>query len=456
MMKKKRAKQIQRNKDKIVGVLLSLCLFFYLEKGMEFALVNDTNEWSRAMFHDFYTREENIDTLFLGSSHVYCGVNPEVISEKTGESAFNMASPAQPLNGSYYLLKEADKYHNLSKVCLELYFGQSVGEEGHFKEKEQLPRNWRNTNYMKPSFNKLSYMLSMSKPSLAYMTFLPARRYFTDSFAPEKIKETIRQKRTKAYADFYVENVLNGVVETYEKDGFYYSEHRAEGGVLYDIVKPEQFTEHSMTPEAEQYLRKIIEYCEKEQIELVLYSAPVTDYQALLYGDYDLYVNQVRGIAAEYGLEYFDFNLCREEVLDLTEDKLFRDKGHLNIWGAEKFSECFAAFLNGYEEKSLTYEDYFYPFYKEKLANGRERILGLLIEGEKGKYQITPIHNLRNTQVEYFVYSQKENEERIIWADWTEWTKENACFTVPEDSGTIYVEARPKGTAETTNFVQIN
>ena len=170
--KKKHKKYIGR----VLGALFFLCLFFGIEKVMEYALVNDTNEWSRAMFHDFYTREENIDTLFLGSSHVYCGINPEVITQKTGESAFNMATPAQPLNGSYYLLKEADKYNDISHVYLELYFGQSTGAEGHFKEADQLPRNWRNTNYMKPSFNKLSYMLTMSEPSLAYMTFLPVRR----------------------------------------------------------------------------------------------------------------------------------------------------------------------------------------------------------------------------------------------------------------------------------------
>ena len=111
---KKHKKYIGR----VLGALFLVCLFFGIEKVMEYALVNDTNEWSRAMFHDFYTREENIDTLFLGSSHVYCGINPEVITQKTGESAFNMATPAQPLNGSYYLLKEADKYNDISHVYL--------------------------------------------------------------------------------------------------------------------------------------------------------------------------------------------------------------------------------------------------------------------------------------------------------------------------------------------------
>lgn len=454
-------KKCRRYVGRVLGALLFLCLFLGIEKVMEYALVNDTNEWSRAMFHDFYTREENIDTLFLGSSHVYCGVNPSVIAEKTGGSVFNMATPAQPLNGSYYLLREADKYNDISHVYLELYFGQSTREEGKFKEADQLPRNWRNTNYMKPSFNKLSYMLSMSEPSLWYMTFLPARRYWTDSFEPEKIKETVRQKRTAAYADYYVENVLNGVVETYAEDGFYYSEHRAEGGVLYDIVKPEPFSENPMTEEAEAYLRKIIAYCKEEGIELTLYSAPVTDYQASLYGEYDRYVEQVAGIAAEYGLVYYDFNLCREEYLDLTDDGLFRDKGHLNIWGAEVFSSFFADFFEGLKSGALSYETCFYPTYAEKLANGKERILGLVIESDgvqddgQSVYHITSVDNLRDRGVEYRVSVIGEDGQKQIVFDWICPLTESAQLVLDSEGGTMLVEARPEGEEIPTNTVQI-
>jgi len=446
---------------RIVGALVFLLCFFGIEKGLEFVLINDTNEWSRAMFHDFYTREENIDTLFLGSSHVYCGINPAVIAEKTGKSTFNMATPAQPLNGSYYLLKEAVKYHDISHVYLELYFGQSVGEEGHFKEEEQLPRNWRNTNYMKPSFNKLAYMLSMSEPSLAYMTFLPARRYWTDVFEPEKIKETIRQKCSRAYREYEVENELNGVKETYVKDGFYHSEHKAKGGVLYDIIRPEPFTAASMTAEAEEYLRKILEFCREKQIALTLFSVPVTDYQASLYGEYDLYVEQVREIAEEYGQTYYDFNLCRKELLDLTDDGLFRDKGHLNVWGAERFSACFSNVFEGLETGTMTYEQCFYPSYKEKLAEGKQRIFGLLVEkeekGEKNGYTVTPIHNLRETKIEYFVYTKTAEGAENVLADWTAAGDPSGSFrfTTEKTDQTVYIEARPEGERKGTNFVQI-
>lgn len=444
---------------RFLGAVLFFCIFMGIEKVMEFALVEDANEWSRAMFHDFYTREENIDFLYLGSSHVYCGLNPALLKEKEAGSHFVMATPAQPLNGSYYLLKEAVTYHDISKVYLELYFGQSTGREGAFKEADQLPRNWRNTNYMKPSFNKLSYMLSMSEPSLYYMTFLPARRYWSDAFEPEKIKETIRRKRTKDYADYYVENVLNGVVETYVEDGFYYSEHKAEGGVLYDITKPEPFSENPMTQEAQEYLHKIIKYCEQKGIDLVLYSAPVTDYQTALHENYDHYVNQVAAIAAEYGLPYYDFNLCKEEYLDVTDDGLFRDKGHLNVFGAEKFSDFFVRFFSGLEKGEITYEQCFYSSYKEKLSNGRKRILGLLIEKGSEKeetrtYTVTSVDNLGMQGVEYRIYTLL-GEKKTMLRDWSDGAEGQAAVRIPKDYDTLVIEARPEGETPVSNTVRL-
>lgn len=110
--------------------------------------------------------------------------------------------------------------------------------------------------------------------------------------------------------------------------------------------------------------------------------------------------------------------------------------------------KCFGLFcgvFKGLEEGTVTYEDYFYPSYQEKLSHSKERILGLLVEkregtkgealkdtgGETGKeadreaekgtggetegkwldYRITPIHNLKDREVEYLIYMQDEQEK---------------------------------------------
>lgn len=79
-----------------------------------------TEAWYRILWQQFYVHEGEIENLYLGSSHVFCDLNPEILDQLTGKCNFNLSSPNQPLNGSYYLLREADKRNELSHVYLEV------------------------------------------------------------------------------------------------------------------------------------------------------------------------------------------------------------------------------------------------------------------------------------------------------------------------------------------------
>ena len=50
-----------------------------------------------------------IDVLFLGSSHVHCNVNTQLLWDEYGMAAYLMTGAEQPLWNSYYNLKEALK-----------------------------------------------------------------------------------------------------------------------------------------------------------------------------------------------------------------------------------------------------------------------------------------------------------------------------------------------------------
>lgn len=96
-----------------------------------------------------------------------------------------------------------------------------------------------------------------------------------------------------------------------------------------------------MLEEAKKYLRKIIEFCQHENIELTLFSASMYELAIFARGNYDAYVKQVKSIANEYGIEYYDFNLCRDNYLPIQELEYFADSGHLNRIGADMFSRFF-------------------------------------------------------------------------------------------------------------------
>jgi len=89
------------------------------------------------------------------------------------------------------------------------------------------------------------------------------------------------------------------------------------------------------------YLDKIVKLCEKENIELVLVTAPLAptyleEYNAHWY-DYDEIHEAANEIAENYGLKYFDYNVINKAE-NIVTDTDFADTNHLNYDGAQKIS----------------------------------------------------------------------------------------------------------------------
>lgn len=69
-----------------------------------------------------YVQPKNkIDVLFLGSSHVHCNVNTQLLWDEYGMAAYLMTGAEQPLWNSYYNLKEALKNQKPKLVVLDMF-----------------------------------------------------------------------------------------------------------------------------------------------------------------------------------------------------------------------------------------------------------------------------------------------------------------------------------------------
>ena len=60
------------------------------------------------------------EVLFLGTSHMMCGISPVEIYEKNGIVSYNLGTASQPIQGTYYLLKEAFKYQSPKVIVLDV------------------------------------------------------------------------------------------------------------------------------------------------------------------------------------------------------------------------------------------------------------------------------------------------------------------------------------------------
>ena len=75
-------------------------------KILHYILVDDTSSYTRLTMHELYHADSNIDVLFVGSSHVYQSLNPEITDKIFQRNTFNAGSSSQGMDGSLAMIKE--------------------------------------------------------------------------------------------------------------------------------------------------------------------------------------------------------------------------------------------------------------------------------------------------------------------------------------------------------------
>lgn len=411
---------------------------------------NDSSSWERAVMKEFYSQEENIDYLYIGSSHIYMDIIPAKLDEINGRNNFNLSTSAQPMMASYYLLKEALKYHSPEHVYLEMYY-MIPCIYGNLDNAEVLTRHWEILYQMPPSLNKLDYKFHLANKKFGMMTFFPLRQYSEHLFDTAYIKENLEQKQTDYYRNYI--HIWDARAPLFEK-GFCTTLNYMEPGTF------EGNSSAIPTPvfdgNSEKYFNAIINLCRKEDISLTLFTSPMPDFRIHCMGNYDQYVTCVSELAAKNGLHYYDFNLCSPKYLDLQNDACFVDHNHLNYEGAQLFTGVLGEVLLDELEGRPIPEDMFYASYDEKMRQIDKRIFGLDIQEDTTKepktYMIYSIDNLTETEAEFRITKICEGTAQSVIVQ--EWSTNN-CVTFPEtETGVFTVEARPTGSKEVTNRVE--
>lgn len=374
-------------------------------KGMDYLYVDDTNEFARTMMHAFYAEKDNIDRLYLGSSHVFCDIDPSVLDDGNGDNHFNMASGNQQLITSYYLLVEADKKHDLDRVYLDLYYTCTCRGQGNLHDHHVIPFSWNVINQMKPSVNKLSYMLHLTGPEDYYLTFLPFKRYTEELFHLNYVSEIVRAKQSAQWknCEYTYVNESGDESSARGEKGFRLNYGTPEYGKLSAKTAEDPVEKDPIVPESMEYLIKIVEYCREHDIALTWIVCPMTELKLVRNGAYDNYIDQVSRLAEQYQVPYYDFNLCKRKYLDLSANDLWADEGHLNTYGAETFSQFLSDFLQAQEAGETTFQDCFYGSYQEKLGDLQEEIFGLEILPSQAYEKCMP-HIPKEQWEEYKIY----------------------------------------------------
>lgn len=339
-------------------IFLFAAILFFTQHLLRYVLIDDTKSYTRLMLHELYHSPENIDALFVGSSHCYRALDTRITDELMDMYTFNAGTSSQYIDGAYALIREAQAHNTLRQVYVESEFNTVCAEP--FKDRKSLLSTYIISEYMPFSLNKIQYLLNASSAEMYPNSFLPLGKYKNMAEEPSRILNILEEKSSYDYRNYaYVSNEN----ETYMGKGYV----ATEGVIGEDELKKHDFYRINLRAVSDDWkktVRKIGDLCRDNDIELVLFSAPMNDRYLDGVGNYDEYIDMLRVTAEEMGASYYDFNLCRDEHLKL-EDEDFLDLGHLNRYGAEKFSRTFGGFFGENTDKDRL----FYGSYEEKKAD---------------------------------------------------------------------------------------
>lgn len=267
----------------------------------------------------FYTLEPGeLDVVFLGSSHMYCSVDPTVFAEETGLNSYVFATQQQPLWVTYHYMVEALATQQPELMVVEIhmaYLEEAFMDEG---------TNHSAIDPIPLSVNKVE-MIRASVPE-------GEQRYYI--FHIMKYHDRWEELKKEDYQRLYE-------TETDPDRGFVRLTSAAIDVVYTDVSA---VTDAAITNEKNvEYLNKMIDLAEKNEIRLVFFKAPsnATAEEKLLY-------NGVAVLAEARGVAFIDYNdaaLYEEVGLILESD--FYDQRHLNEDGMKKFVAHFGSFLKG-------------------------------------------------------------------------------------------------------------
>jgi len=309
-------------KKKIIAIIVFAACLILAVSGANRVLTYKSVEGQGHWCEYYKEKEDTIDVLFLGSSHVMRQINPAVIFHESGVSSFDIATGGEVPWSTYYCMEEALKYQHPKVVVVDIYMMRFAEE--YYKDTHNIIATFG----MKRDdawYGSIKAGVEKNK-SWYYLRYpLYHGRYNELSSVDFESDDTLYQGLLKG---FWVDDNNWKVKEIEEITFDDYEQKVSDWNV-----------------KCEEYLMKMIQLAKKSETELILMQTPgvLTETETKLY-------NNIRHITEREGVVYWEGNAHIEEIgLNTASD--FRDKDHMNWRGTNKFSSWLGRWLS--EEYAL-------------------------------------------------------------------------------------------------------
>lgn len=249
------------------------------------------------------TSDGLIDLAFVGSSHVYCGINPTLFWDEAGIAAFDLSVSSMDKVSTAYFLEELFKTQSPQVLCLDLYA---------LLYDRQAIRSNEYINYLAlpPSLRNLQSILEYGpEDPLAFVTRFPI------------IHSRYRELTAFDFVQYQPSLFGRGNYYTFHVESF-----EPQSGAMTTT----EVTELSDLNRA--WLQQVIDLCRQQDCELITVVLPfwISPREQAI-------VNGAKAWLAGQGVECLDLNQAGASCsFDYSSD--FADVTHLNYQGGRKAS----------------------------------------------------------------------------------------------------------------------
>lgn len=359
------------NSKNIYGIIKLILFIFILLICFTFVYNITKRKYSYQKTEDFFNQEENFDVLFFGSSHVVDGVYPMQLWNDYGIVSYNMANLSETLVGTYYNLLLSLKYTNPEVIIIDAYM---TTEDSKIRDnnKERIHNTFDAYPISYIKYKAIEDIFDHKNVLENEMEYLFNFSLYHSRWNDLKKEDFITNNNYEKGAESQISVTLPKKTSTFDNIEIYKNNENINM----------------------QYLRKIIEYCKENKIEVVITYLP---YPAV---DKDIGISKyVQTICEEYNVKYLNF--LDINVVDYNTD-CYDSGSHLNPSGARKVTDYLGKYImENYdiadqrenEAYSFWYEDYdeYIDLKIENLEENKKNLnnyLMLLYDEEDIKYEI--------------------------------------------------------------------
>lgn len=276
---------------------------------------------TKRRFAGFYAEPENtIDTVLIGGSPLHPAWAAPLAWKEEGIATYPLAVNSEVPQAIKFFLKDALKYQSPKVVVVETrMFKHTKKYFEDIPEYEAVIRNV--TDSLKYSMNRVEAVNSLvEKPGERYLFYFDIIKYHSNW------KKSLTRS-AMAYYQYKKKDPLKGYlpIGTVEEQKLNYLNTK---GIL------------PIPPEQEKELKELIQYAQKEKIELLFLVNPYVATE----DDMKMFHYMKKLVTENSKYNFLNIDEIYEQAgIDFSHD--FYNAGHMNIYGAEKYTRFLAKYL---------------------------------------------------------------------------------------------------------------